>query len=120
MFKMSVNVCLDDIFSVCTIVSAQYLLNRSVVFYQTWYGGVLSSGDVLCGKIGSLSSMSKVTASAYIIRIGLFLLYLLNCWSVCNQIWFDSIVQHHKPECPVEKWDDSVQGQGYSKGSKCQ
>ena len=32
----------------------------------------------------------KVTARAYISKILLFLLYLLNCWSVCNQIWFDS------------------------------
>ena len=48
----------------------------------------------------------------------LFLLYLLNWWSVCNQTW--SIVQHHEPECPVEKWDYCVQGQGHSKGSKCQ
>ena len=29
------------------------------------------------------------------------------------------IVQHHKPECPVEKWDDCVQGQGHNKGPKC-
>ena len=27
----------------------------------------------------------KVTARVYIIKIWLFLLYLLNCWSVCNQ-----------------------------------
>ena len=28
------------------------------------------------------------------------------------------IVQHHKPECPVEKWNYYVQG--HSEGSKCQ
>ena len=32
----------------------------------------------------------KVTARAYVIKIWLFLLYLLKCWSVCNQTWFDS------------------------------
>ena len=32
----------------------------------------------------------KVTVRAYIIKIWLFLLYLLKCWSVCNQTWFDS------------------------------
>ena len=32
----------------------------------------------------------KVTVRAYIIKNGLSLLYLLNCWSVCNQTWFDS------------------------------
>ena len=30
------------------------------------------------------------------------------------------IVQHHKPECPVEKWDYCIQGQGHSEGSNCQ
>ena len=30
------------------------------------------------------------------------------------------IVQHHKPECPVEKWDYCVQGQVHSKGLECQ
>ena len=29
------------------------------------------------------------------------------------------IVQHHKPECPVEKWDYCFQGQGHSESSKC-
>ena len=46
----------------------------------------------------------KVTARAYIIEIWLFLLYLLNFWSVCKQIWFTLMVHHHKFECPVKKW----------------
>ena len=33
---------------------------------------------------------------------------------------FGLIVQHHKLECPVEKWDYCIQGQVHSKGSKCQ
>ena len=32
----------------------------------------------------------KITARAYIIKIWLFLLYLLSCCSVCSQTWFDS------------------------------
>ena len=32
----------------------------------------------------------KVTARAYRIQIWLFLRFLLNCGSVCNQTWFDS------------------------------
>ena len=44
----------------------------------------------------------EVTARAYIIKIRLFLLYLLNCWSVCNQTWFYSTASY-KPRCPVEK-----------------
>ena len=30
---MSVNVCLDNVFSTCPIMSAQYLLNRSTIFF---------------------------------------------------------------------------------------
>ena len=33
----------------------------------------------------------KVTIRAYIIKILLFLLYLLNYWLVCNHTWFDSM-----------------------------
>ena len=32
----------------------------------------------------------------------------------------DLIVQHHKLECPVEKWDYCVQGQDHNEGLKCQ
>ena len=31
-----------------------------------------------------------VTARAHMIKIWKFLLYLLNCWSFCDQTWFDS------------------------------
>ena len=60
-FTTSVNVCLDNIFSVCLVVSAQHLLNCSTIFFsnQTWYDGVLSWSEVSCGKIGSLSSVSR-------------------------------------------------------------
>ena len=30
------------------------------------------------------------------------------------------VVLHHKSECPVEKLDYCIQGQGHSEGSKCQ
>ena len=33
---------------------------------------------------------------------------------------FGLTVWHHKQECPVEKLDYCIQGQGPSKGSKCQ
>ena len=32
----------------------------------------------------------QVTARAYVSKIWLFLPRLLNCWSICNQIWFVS------------------------------
>ena len=60
----------------------------------------------------------KVTARAYIIKIWLLLLYLLNCWSFATKLC--SIVQHHKLECPVEIFYYCIQGQGHSKGSICQ
>ena len=40
-----------------------------------------------CKKIIFIAIIFK---RAYLIKILLFLLYLLNCWSVCNQAWFDS------------------------------
>ena len=43
------------------------------------------------------------------------LLYLLNCWFFfVTELGL--IVQYYKPECPVEKLDYCVQGQGHSEG----
>ena len=85
-FKMSVNVCLD-IFSVsdCVHSLSSELLNHS--FYQTCCGGVLSWGNVSCRKIGSLFSMSQSQQGLMKSKVWLFLLCLLNCWSICNQTW---------------------------------
>ena len=60
----------------------------------------------------------KVTAWAYIyiFKIQLFLLYLLNCCLFATKLGL--IVQHHKRECPVEKWDYCIQDQGHREGSK--
>ena len=44
----------------------------------------------------------KVTARVYIIKIWLFLLYLLSCWFICDQTWFD--VHHYKSDRSVENW----------------
>ena len=82
-------ITLSVILCLCLIVSARYLLNHSAIFYQTWYCGVLSSGDVM-QKNWFTVFIVKVTARAYLIKIWLFLLYLLNCWSICYQTWFDS------------------------------
>ena len=45
----------------------------------------------------------KVAARAYIINIWLFLLYVLNCWSVCNQTWFDSTPSEAGVSCRKKK-----------------
>ena len=112
---MSVNVCPDDIFSVCPIVSAQYLPKRSTTFYQTWYCGVLIQGDVSCGKL--VHCLECQGHSEGLSNQNMTVFTLFSKLLVCLQT--DVVVQHHKPECPVEKWDYCVQGLGHSEGSKC-
>ena len=58
----------------------------------------------------------KVTARAHMIKLGQFLLYLLNCIFYCYQT---VIVHYHKPWCHMAKLDCCVLGQGHSKISKC-
>ena len=41
----------------------------------------------------------KVTVRAYITKLWLFLLYLLNCWSICNQTWYDSTTSYPRVFC---------------------
>ena len=61
----------------------------------------------------------KVTARAYIIKISLFLLYLLTfCSCFRNQTWIYGTSLLARVFC--EKLDCCVQGRGHSKGSKCQ
>ena len=114
------SLCPSVVVSVCRIMSAQYLLNHLTIFFfkQTWYGGVLSWVDVSCGKIGSLSSMSKSQRGLISSK------YDYLCCIFQTVGWFGTklglIVQHHKPECLVEKWDYCIHDQGHSEGSKCQ
>ena len=81
----------------------------------------------------------KVTLMAHNIKMWLFLPYLLNCWSFCNQIspdvtsssWLGSkhqspkiatklsiMVHHHESECLVRRLVCCVHCQGHSEGSK--
>ena len=90
----------------CPILSKQFLLNRSTIFNQTWYCGVLSGGKSSDRKKKKKKNWFpivnvKITVRAYIIKIWLFLLYLPNCWSICNQTRFDSTT--YKPDCPCGK-----------------
>ena len=41
----------------------------------------------------------KVTARAYVIKIELFLVFLLNCWSTCNQTWLDGTTPYARLFC---------------------
>ena len=61
----------------------------------------------------------KVTVRAYIIKIWLYLLYLLNCWSICNQTLFDSIASEVRVFCGKIGLLH-MPGQGHSEGSVCQ
>ena len=47
----NVSECPDDIFSVCPIVSAQYLLNYSTIFDQIWYGVYYHQAMCLAEKL---------------------------------------------------------------------
>ena len=90
------NILLPNLVCLCSII-----MNQSVM-QKTWF---------------TVFSV-KVTVRAYIIKIWLFLLYLLNAGQFATKLGL--IVQHHKSECLVEKLDYCIQGQGHSEGSKCQ
>ena len=79
--------------NVSECLSGWHLLNHRTFCCQTWYG---------------------YATRAYMIKIWLF----YTAGSFATKLGL--IVQHHKPECSVEKWDYCIQGQGHSKGSKCQ
>ena len=93
-FKMSVNICPDDIFSVCLMVSAQYLLNWSTIFLLLLLPNLVwwctNMRWCVMWKNWFFILTVEVTVTGYVIKIWLFLLSLLNCWSVCNQTCYDS------------------------------
>ena len=70
------SVCPSVDLSVCPIVSAQYLLKNLFTILNV-----------------------KVTVRAYIIKIWLYLLYLLNCQSVCSLTWLDSTASEARVSC---------------------
>ena len=79
-----------NVWNVSECLSGQYLLNHWSFRYQTWYGNAASWARVWYRKKWLAAFNVKVTARAYIIKMWLFLHYLLNCWSICNQTWFGS------------------------------
>ena len=101
-FKMSVNVCPDDIFWIREHIVTKLAYHEPECHAERGRGAVF--------KV-------KVTGVAHMIKIWLFLLYFLNCWFLGNQAWSDD--NHHELECLVKKLDYCIQGQGHSKGSKC-
>ena len=76
-FKVKVTAKVQNV-SEC--LSGWYLLNRRSCWCQTWYGNAASWARVWYRKKWLAAFNVKVTMRAYIIKIWLFLLYLLNCW----------------------------------------
>ena len=65
------------------------LLNH--FFFFTKLGMVVYYHEAMCLAENWFTIFNvEVTMRAYIIKIWLLLLYLLNCCSICNQTWFDS------------------------------
>ena len=93
---MSVNVCPDNIFSVCQIVSVQYLLNCSIIFFififflnRTWYGGVLSRDDVYAQKLVHYLQCQGHSEGIYNQNMTIFTISFKLLVRV-QQTWFDS------------------------------
>ena len=89
---MSVNVCLDDVFW----ITEDFVTKFGVVMqhHKPW---------VPCRKLFVCVVFAifkgKVTARARMIKIWLFLLYLLNCWFLCNQAWSDDTSSEARVSC---------------------
>ena len=96
--KMSVNMSLDDIFSVSYRVRpvSPELLNHFLQNLVWWC--VIMRQFVMRNKWFTIFNVD-VAARAYDIKILLFSLYLLNCWSVCNQTWFDNTASEARVTC---------------------
>ena len=115
-FKMSVNVCPDDIFSVCR--SCPLNISRTaqsffMIFFLpnlVWWC-IIMRRCVVRKNWFTIFSV-KVTARAYVIKIWHFLLCLLTAGPFATKL--SLIVQHHKLQCPAGKWDYFVQGQGHN------
>ena len=97
--------------------NTNYRYNISMAQLRYYHISIIMSWSVLQKTCFAIFKV-KVTASAYIIKIRLFLLYLINLWSVCNWTWFDGTSSEVGMSC--KKLECCVQGQSYSKGLKCQ
>ena len=74
--------------------SGRYLLSCWTFCYQIWYGDATLWAKVSCKKIGLLSSSSRVTVRAHLIRYDCF--YHM-CWTAdLFATRFNWMVHHHK------------------------
>ena len=95
-FKMSVNVCQDDISWVTELFS-----------YQIWYGDAASWVRVSCRKCSSLLLLLLLTSrsrSQWGLILSKYASFYCIFWSVDSlAAKLGLMIHHHKPECPVKK-----------------
>ena len=84
------SVCPSVVLSVSPILSAQHLLNYPAIVLPNLVWWCIFMRQCVRQKNWFTISSVKVTVRAFIIKICLFLLYLLNCWLVRSQTWFDN------------------------------
>ena len=101
MFKMSVSVCSDDVFPVCLIVSAQYLLNRSTIFL-TKLGMVVHYHELMCHAETLVHYFQCQGHSEGLTKQNMTISTISSTVPFATKL--SLIVLHHKPECPVENW----------------
>ena len=77
-FKMSVNVCTDDIFW----ITEHFVTIFDIVMQYHEPESYKHFAVVVFFKV-------KVTARTHMIKISLFVLYFVNCWFLGNQTWSD-------------------------------
>ena len=103
---MSVNVCPDDIFSVwLCLLNISWTAQPLKIFFLpnlVWWCIIMRRCVIQKNWFTILNV--KVTVRAYIIKTWLFLLYLLICWSVCNQIGFGITESLARVSCGKTGW----------------
>ena len=99
-------------------MSRWYFLNHYTFCFQTWSCDATLWVKVLCKKIDLLFSRSKSLQELVWSNSDNF---YCTFWTADPfAINLHLIVDHHKPECFMEKFDCYAQGQGHSKISKYQ
>ena len=90
----------------------------SIILLPNLYCDASSWDGVSCKKIGLLFSRSRSQQRLVWSNCGSFYYILWTTVSFASKLGF--VVDFHKPEYLMKKFDCSVQGQGLSKMSKCQ
>ena len=114
---MSVNVCPDDIFSMCPIVSAQYPEPLNHFYFGTKLVMVVYYHEAMCHAEKLVHYPQCHGHNEGLYHQNMTISALSSADPFATKLGL--VVQHHKLEHPVEKLDYCIQGQGHSKGSVC-